>query len=346
MSWLFSRALAEEYSARECSDGEPSAPSKSTNTPAMYLSHGKTTEASKLSRFGTTCERLTDDRGAELLISYLEDFRARISVSQTPTRAESTVKEADSGRKWRESSVRYDRATSGWRTHRCLFDEALPGSSVILPRWGMTVDGVLLERTTPALLTKESGCGCWPTPTVHGNTNAPKTGTKRGTGLATAVKRYPTPRASDKNGGRIVPLGTKNGEGLNDVIERHCMDAMASWPTPTATAHKGWSQNHNRAASDDRIDYTVEREACKSGTPGRLNPDWVEWLMGCPVGWTRLGETSPVRYNWTCDPADSGDVTRVTTNSKHRAHRIRCIGNGQVPDAMALAFQTLEKDIK
>jgi hypothetical protein len=26
----------------------------------------------------------------------------------------------------------------------------------------------------------------------------------------------------------------------------------------------------------------------KLGTPGRLNPSWVEWLMGWPVGWTDL----------------------------------------------------------
>ena len=52
--------------------------------------------------------------------------------------------------------------------------------------------------------------------------------------------------------------------------------------------HKGWSKNHNRADSDDRIDYTIEREAHEAGTPGRLNPTWVEWLMGWPLGWTDL----------------------------------------------------------
>lgn len=25
-------------------------------------------------------------------------------------------------------------------------------------------------------------------------------------------------------------------------------------------------------------------------TPGPLNPEWVEWLMGFPVGWTDLGD--------------------------------------------------------
>ena len=29
-----------------------------------------------------------------------------------------------------------------------------------------------------------------------------------------------------------------------------------------------------------------------SKPPAMLNPDWVEWLMGYPAGWTNL-ETSP-----------------------------------------------------
>ena len=63
------------------------------------------------------------------------------------------------------------------------------------------------------------------------------------------------------------------------------------YPTATATAYKGWSPNHNRAETDDRLDYTIEREAFSHGQqtpPMRLNPDWVEWLMGWPIGHTDL----------------------------------------------------------
>ena len=28
----------------------------------------------------------------------------------------------------------------------------------------------------------------------------------------------------------------------------------------------------------------------EGGESGQLNPTWVEWLMGCPVGWTDLGD--------------------------------------------------------
>jgi hypothetical protein len=33
----------------------------------------------------------------------------------------------------------------------------------------------------------------------------------------------------------------------------------------------------------DMLDWVVEYQ-----TGGRLNPQWVEWLMGWPVGWTDL----------------------------------------------------------
>jgi len=31
-----------------------------------------------------------------------------------------------------------------------------------------------------------------------------------------------------------------------------------------------------------------ERRAMRAGNGGKLNPRWVEWLMGFPLGWTDL----------------------------------------------------------
>jgi len=75
--------------------------------------------------------------------------------------------------------------------------------------------------------------------------------------------------------------------------------AVQQYPTPTASAHKGWSPNHNRAGTNDRLDYTVEREAFQPGQqtpPMRLNPDWVEWLMGWPIGHTALKPLETAKY--------------------------------------------------
>jgi hypothetical protein len=50
-----SPGLVAEYSAGICLDGEPSAQSSWTPTQQAFLSHGKTTGFSRLSRFGMTC---------------------------------------------------------------------------------------------------------------------------------------------------------------------------------------------------------------------------------------------------------------------------------------------------
>ena len=71
------------------------------------------------------------------------------------------------------------------------------------------------------------------------------------------------------------------------------------WPTATATAYKGWSPNHNRAATDDRLDYSVECQGFQPGQqtpPMRLNPNWVEWLMGWPIGQTALKPLAMAKF--------------------------------------------------
>lgn len=60
------------------------------------------------------------------------------------------------------------------------------------------------------------------------------------------------------------------------------------WPTPTAHLHKegGYPAEYTRNTP------TLTAEATQSeGKPhssGSLNPTWVEWLMGFPIGWTDL----------------------------------------------------------
>ena len=114
------------------------------------------------------------------------------------------------------------------------------------------------------------------------------------------VVMWPTPNAmlaaSDLNfacsgDGRETP----NKLGL--AVANH----MKIYPTATATAtaYKGWSPNHNRADTDNRLDYTVERESFAPGQqtpPMRLNPDWVEWLMGWPIGQTALKPLETGKY--------------------------------------------------
>jgi len=82
MSWLYSRALVEEYLAGNCSDGELSVLLSGNPTPQVFLPPDKTTRFWSLSRYGMTCSPLTDGLGAGLLTWFLAGFRARTSALQ------------------------------------------------------------------------------------------------------------------------------------------------------------------------------------------------------------------------------------------------------------------------
>ena len=58
------------------------------------------------------------------------------------------------------------------------------------------------------------------------------------------------------------------------------------WPTPRAA--KGMSMKLTQGMADNRKKRYLENEvAFQQVKPGgQLNPTWVEWLMGYPVGWT------------------------------------------------------------
>jgi hypothetical protein len=76
---------------------------------------------------------------------------------------------------------------------------------------------------------------------------------------------WPTPSARDWKSGKSNQHG-KNARPLNEVI---------LLPTPTANRRSGL-QSHGV--------NVVE---------GSLNPDWVEWLMGYPPGWTDISPENP-----------------------------------------------------
>jgi hypothetical protein len=93
------------------------------------------------------------------------------------------------------------------------------------------------------------------------------------------VKMWPTPKAQDCRGG-----SGKNVQGGASLT-----DQVRLWPTPAARDYKGarkpeTMEKTGRNAETNSLPDSVEfREAS-----GRLNPTWVEWLMGYPSGWTDL----------------------------------------------------------
>jgi DNA (cytosine-5)-methyltransferase 1 len=110
-----------------------------------------------------------------------------------------------------------------------------------------------LERRTSA-----TGSGLWPTPTVCGNYNRKGASQASGDGLATAVKKWPTPVASE---GR---LGYQN-------------------------------RNNGKRGTQKSLTSVVQGGPFRE-VGGSLNPTWVEWLMGWPLGWTDLEPSATGKY--------------------------------------------------
>lgn len=225
MSWLFSQALAEEYSAGTSLDGEQFVPLSVTPTQHRFWRNDRTMEYSDLSRFGLTCAVLTESHGEELLMSFLAGFPAKTFQRQAPEQ-EYQESDRDFGSKWQESSMRFDLNTCCWKTHLCLWEEDLPWSLVILPRWGSMRNGVVFQ---------------------HQIAERPITATESGL--------LPTPRAS-MGGHGIAWCRARTGD------HRHNLEDYLAW-------------QHLDAGGEE--------------TPG-LNacPDYVEWLMMWPMGWTDL----------------------------------------------------------
>ncbi len=193
MSWHFSRALVEEFSAANSSAGAPSAPSKSMTTHGECSPPDKTTDASNRSQSGTTLEPSTAGLGAELLTWFLGAFRAKTSAPPGGARG-SRASEAGSGRSSLVSLARYDPASHSLKTLQTLLFEGSTESLLILPKWGWMHDGecFLLAPLVPH--TCDQGCSLWPTPRADGRdnaggSNARKQAQRRGT----YIGRYPNP---------------------------------------------------------------------------------------------------------------------------------------------------------
>ena len=286
MSWLFSRALVEASSAGTCWDGAPSAPLNVMPTPHKFWRNDKTMEPSDLSRFGLTCAPLTADRGEAVLTWCLEASRARTSA--WPARAQAlTEPAAECGVTWRASWAKFDPAMSSWRTAQPSLLGDSDESSVTWPRSGMTAGGLCWELPMLAPLISGIGSGLWvPTPCAldarpitGGNLYVTETGTVRhmrpdgkssNRGLAASAAMWPTPTV----------CGNYNRKGASATSGDGLATAVMKCATPTA---RDWRSGKASQATHDRNSRPLSEQI-----GGSLNPTWVEWLMGWPIGWTDL----------------------------------------------------------
>jgi hypothetical protein len=80
MSYIYSAALAAAYLQANYSDTELSVRLNSIRTAEQFSCGDRTTDISRRSRYGMTCEHLTDEDGEALLTWYREVFLVNRSV--------------------------------------------------------------------------------------------------------------------------------------------------------------------------------------------------------------------------------------------------------------------------
>jgi hypothetical protein len=169
--------------------------------------------------------------------------------------------------------------------------------------------------------TGECGCSLWRTPKAsdpnHGSAShegilrrLEKSQTIRLQDQVNHPELFPTPRAAEgmthplranvvNPRGRLedyvalFPTPTVHGDYNRKGASKNSGDGLATfvklYPTPTANDAK------NNAAPSQYTENGRNANALNVVAGGALNPEWVEWLMGFPPGWTDLsGEESQI----------------------------------------------------
>ena len=233
---------------------------------------------------------------------------------------------------------------------------------VEMPKTGMARDEMLYCRES--IVTSSENL--WPTPTsMTGGTGVAPSHINGGHGwnLGAAVqdsmsntphRNWPTPTATDYKDGEsphsISQQVKRKGTGvrLGSYVPASENGLL---PTPVrGDGHKLPSNSLSRYIESGGLKYsandhrsTVDKIEWK---PGKLNPDWVEPLMGLPSGYTDLDrsvdpEMLPVS-SWRDGSWESG-IDRLTEKKTDRVSRIQSLGNSVVPQCASAAFSILRR---
>ncbi len=204
---------------------------------------------------GTMSKPLNQDQLNQKSISYFLDSHAKILALQELKKA------------WKESEADCFSRSFAWPKKSSPLSYSLKMCQQLqqeadlellekLPKWGMIVDGVLYPLHPLEHITKERDGSYWLTPTTMDTLPI-----RKDNALENALYRGKERKYKRKVSGR-----------LNEQVSYPQM-----WPTPIASV-RGARKNQNGHH------YTLQ-DAVGSG---KLNPEWIEWLMGYNLGWTEL----------------------------------------------------------
>jgi len=106
-------------------------------------------------------------------------------------------------------------------------------------------------------------------------------------------RMWPTPRSSKiMNMTMESALNRIENTGYHSNLEEKvALEEQKMLPTPTARDYKGARKPETlkKAGRNENNSLPDKIAAYQKGT---LNPEWVEWLMGYPPGWTDITDSS------------------------------------------------------
>lgn len=288
-----------ESSRTNYSDIELLALSKSRNIPEKFCLQGSLTEAYLDSLFGTTLQhsestiqtREATSSACEKGIgnsSYVAGSPSFARTSVLPEKVPESLENAPGcGPTWRASLAKYDPDSCSWKTVQLslLGDSEL--CSVIWPRSGMTAGGQCWELPMLGLRTSGKGSGYVPNNETffHTQNTSGMDGGSNSRKALQARMQWPTPTV----------CGNHNRKGASATSGDGLATAVRTWPTPIARdcrTVKGGARSPNSRWSEPLITQVAIAEG---RTDGALNPQWVEWLMGWPIGHTDLKPSATAR---------------------------------------------------
>lgn len=274
-----SAGSAASHSQRDELDLGPFASARLTHTPAQSCASTgqtfRTLEISPEQTSGPTQEQLFSPEDSLASRSALPGSeRAREMTVSSGLRCSQLLKEQSPI----GSLVRTLLASSEWNSIACLLT------------WNpkATPHGRLLFQLLPSTPdTAETAFGLWPT--IKASDGEKCAGGHRGKAdtLTSAVKLWPTQTVCEVEKDlnhyqerRARQRSTKGGgDGPNLAT------AVKLLPTPCARDH---FPPHSKEYIQAKKDQWHGMSNLNDHVGGQLNPEWVEWLMGYPAGWTEL----------------------------------------------------------
>jgi len=119
-------------------------------------------------------------------------------------------------------------------------------------------------------------------------------------------KNWATPRAGKTTDENPETWLLRQAKG--DVATMPLTAQVKSWATPTARDNKSGRGNADR-------DYKELTPQVERNQSGKLNPRWVETLMGLPIGWTMPSCMSPVIIEQTSCDCSATESSQPLPNS-------------------------------